>query len=35
MVGKYYDQITLMNNKTKLNYLLLFIGAVSISYNNI
>ncbi|MGV3024474.1 ATP-binding protein [Clostridium thermobutyricum] len=31
MVGKYYDQITLMNNKTKLNYLLLFIGAVSIS----
>ena len=31
MVGKNYDQITLMNNKTKLNYLLLFIGAVSIS----
>ncbi|MGL5417626.1 MAG: ATP-binding protein [Clostridium sp.] len=31
MVGKYYNQIVLMNNRTKRDYLLLFIGALSIS----
>lgn len=31
MVGKYYNQIVLMNNRTKRDYLILFICALSIS----